>query len=139
MNSSAAYIANQAGERQHLLTAINQLIIEYDTTVTPVVEPMMGKEMIVYKHKGMMKYALASVKNHMSLHLLPMYGSAELYAKYKALMPQAGFQKGCINFSIAAEIPLEIVKQLIIDCAKIDMIKIREAQLAERKQKGVKK
>ena len=135
MNNSAAYIANQPGERQHLLTAINQLIIEHDTTITPVVEPMMGKEMIVYKHRGMMKYALASVKNHMSLHLLPMYGSAELYAKYKALMPQAGFQKGCINFSNAAEIPLDIVKQLITDCARIDMVKIRDAQLAERKQK----
>ena len=68
-----------------------------------------------------------------------MYGSAELYAKYKALLPQAGFQKGCINFNNSAQIPLETVKQLITDCAKIDMVKIREEQLAERKQKAAKK
>ena len=135
----ATFISAQLPERQQLLAAIHQLIITHDSTVTPVVEPMMGKEMIVYKHGGMMKYALASVKNHMSLHVLPMYGSAVIYEQYKALLPKAGFQKGCINFNDAAEIPLDIVQQLITDCAPIDMIKIREAQLAERKQKNKKK
>jgi len=99
----------------------------------------MGKEMIIYKDRGMMKYALASVTNYMSLHVLPIYGSPVLHAKYKALLPQASFQKGCINFSTAAEMPLEVIKQLITDCAKIDLVKIREDQLAERKQKAKKK
>lgn len=112
--------------------------MKYDTTVTPVVEPMMGKEMIIYKH-GMMKYALASVKAYMSLHVLPMYGSAVIYERYKALLPKAAFQKGCINFNDAAEVPLDILQQLITDCAPVDLIKIREAQLAERKQKNKKK
>jgi len=135
MVTITTYIANQPAERQAVLTGIHQLIMECDTTVTPVVEPMMGKEMIVYKYGGMMKYALASVKSHMSLHLLPMYGSAAIYKKYKALLPRAGFQKGCINFNDAGEMPSEIIKQLITDCAPIDMVKIRETHLAERKQK----
>ena len=139
MTNSEAYIAHQPAERQQLLTSLHQLITECDITVAPVAEPMMGKEMIVYKHRGMMKYALASVKNYMSLHVLPMYGYAPLYEKYKVLLPQAAFQKGCINFTGAGEIPLDIIKQLLTDCASIDMVKIREAQLAERKQKGAKK
>jgi hypothetical protein len=133
------FISTQLPERQALLSSLHQLIMETDTTVTPVVEPMMGKEMIVYKHRGMMKYALASVQKYMSLHVLPMYGSPVIYERYKALLPKAAFQKGCINFTGADEMPLEIVQQLITDCAPIDLIKIREAQLAERKQKAKKK
>lgn len=138
MGTTELYISTQPTERQPLLTAIHELIMKYDTTVTPVVEPMMGKEMIIYKH-GMMKYALASVKAYMSLHVLPMYGSAVIYERYKALLPKAAFQKGCINFNDAAEVPLDILQQLITDCAPVDLIKIREAQLAERKQKNKKK
>lgn len=138
MGITELFISTQPTERQPLLTAIHELIMKYDTTVTPVVEPMMGKEMIIYKH-GMMKYALASVKAYMSLHVLPMYGSAVIYEKYKALLPKAAFQKGCINFNDAAEVPLDILQQLITDCAPVDLIKIREAQLAERKQKSKKK
>jgi len=139
MNNSETYIAAQPAERQQLLTSLHELIMQCDTTVTPVVEPMMGKEMIVYKDRGMMKYALSSVKNYMSLHVLPMYGSEPLYTKYKALLPQASFQKGCINFTNAADMPLDIIKQLLTDCAPIDLIKLREAQLAERKQQKAKK
>ena len=85
------YIVKQSPERQNILTRIHAIIIEGDKTVAPVVEPMMGKEMIVYKAKGMMKYALAGVKNYLSLHILPMYGSTNLYNKYKALLPKANF------------------------------------------------
>ena len=139
MDTSQQYITQQPAERQGVLTALHKVIVENDTTVTPVVEPMMGKEMIMYKGRGMMKYALASVKNYMSLHVLPMYGSAILYNKYKALLPAANFQKGCINFKNASEISLEEIKHLIIDCSNIDLVKIREDYLASKKTKAVKK
>ncbi len=139
MDTSEQYIACQPAERQALLSGLHRVIVENDTTVTPVVEPMMGKEMIIYKGRGMMKYALASVKNYMSLHVLPMYGSAVLYAKYKALLPEANFQKGCINFKNASEISVEEIKHLIIDCSTIDMVKIREDYLASKKTTLVKK
>lgn len=129
------YISKQAAEREDILTNIHSIIIENDKTVVSTIEPMMGKEMIMYKAKGMMKYALSSVKNYMSLHVLPIYGSPTLYNKYKALLPAANFQKGCINFVSREEMPLNIVKQLFADCSKIDLAKIREEQLKERKAK----
>ena len=50
------YILNQPSDRQSVMTAIHSIIVQKDKTVVPVIEPMMGKEMIVYKGKGMMKY-----------------------------------------------------------------------------------
>jgi hypothetical protein len=133
------YISAQPSERQNILNNIHSIILEEDKTVVPVVEPMMGKEMIVYKGKGMMKYALASVKNYMSLHVLPIYGSPTLFSKYKSLLHKASFQKGCINFNTADEMPLDIVRQLMADCAKIDLVKIREDYLREKKLKAKSK
>ncbi len=130
------YLASQLVERQSILNNIHSIIVENDKTVEPVVELMMGKEMIIYKARGFMKYALAGVKNYMSLHVLPMYGSASVYEKYKALLPKAAFQKGCINFKEEEEMPADILKQLIAECAPIDLLKIREEYLQQKKQKA---
>jgi len=126
------FISKQPLERQGLLTGIHESIVESDKTVKVIVEPMMGKEMIVYKAPGIFKYGLSSVKNYMSLHVMPIYGSPALHSKYKELLPAASFQKGCINFKNEKEMPLEIVKQLIEDCSKIDLLKIREEYMSRR-------
>ena len=128
------HIAQQPAQRQQLLSDIHAIIIAGDKTVSAVVEPMMGKDMIIYKVGGMMKYGLASVKKYMSLHVLPMYMAPNIYDKFKALLPDAIFQKGCINFSLADEMPADIIKLLIGDCAAIDLLKIREDQLQARKK-----
>ena len=134
------FIATPPVERQELLSQLHEIIIQKDKTVTPVIAPMMGKEMIIYNAPGTFKYGLASVKNYMSLHVLPMYGSPVIYEKYKALMKDAGFQKGCINFNHKDEMPLKIVKELITDCSKIDLRALREEQLKARAKKtAVKK
>ena len=133
------FILEQPTERQPVFKNIHLIIIEEDKTIVASIEKMMGKEMIIYKDRGMMKYALASVKNYMSLHVLPMYMSAELFSKYKSLLNKASFQKGCINFLLADEMPLKIVRQLIHDCSTIDLIKIREDQLKEKKAKAKSK
>jgi len=130
------YIESQPQNRQGILTDIHLIIVQEDKTVVPIVEPMMAKEMIVYKGKGFMKYGLASVKNYMSLHVMPIYGSKILFTKYQALLNKAKFQKGCINFYTEDEMPLEIVRQLFADSSKIDLLKIREDYLKEKKQKG---
>ena len=130
------YISNQPTERQRVLNDIHSIIVQEDKTVVPVVEPMMGKEMIIYKDRGSMKYALSSVKNYMSLHVLPIYGSTTLSAKYKALLPEGNFQKGCINFNTVEEMPLNVVRQLFADCSPIDLVKIREDYLLQKKLKG---
>lgn len=132
----ANYITSQPLYRQRILSGIHTIILEEDKTVIAVVEPMMGKEMIVYKGKGLMKYALAGVKNYMSLHVLPMYMTKTLFSKYESLLHKASFQKGCINFETGEEMPLDTVRQLIADCSKIDLAKIREDYLKEKKLKS---
>jgi hypothetical protein len=129
------YISKQAPERQALLTDIHNVIIEGDKSVRAGVEKMMGRDMIIYKGNGMMKYGLASLKNYMSLHVLPIYGSGTLYSRYKALFTRATFQKGCINFVNEDSMPLETVRQLIDDCSSFDLMKIREEYINRNKTK----
>lgn len=127
------YITRQPADRQKILSNIHTTIIENDKSVIAKVESMMGKEMIVYKGKGVIKYGLASVKHYISLHLMPIYGSKTLHAKYRTLLPLANFQKGCINFTNENEMPIEIVQELIIDCSSFDLAKMREEYLKSKK------
>jgi len=129
------HLQQQEPARQPLLQALNDIILANDTTVTPVIGDMMGKQMIIYNDRGSFKYGLASVKEHMSLHVLPMYMNVPLHTKYETLLPQAKFQKGCINFKNEDELLLDVAAQLISDCAGIDLVAIREKQLADRKKK----
>lgn len=131
----AEFILTQPEDRQELLSILHEIIIQNDSTVTPVIAPMMGKEMIIYNAPGTFKYGLSSVKNYMSLHVLPMYGSPIIYDKYKASLNKASFQKGCINFKNKDEMPVTIVKELIADCAKIDLRAIRENYLKSKAKK----
>jgi glycine/serine hydroxymethyltransferase len=129
------YILTQPVDRQAILSDIHSIILDNDKSVISEIAPMMGKEMIIYKSYGVMKYGLAGVKNYMSLHVLPIYGSKTLYEKYRSLLNKANFQKGCINFDIAEKMPLDILRQLISDCSKVDLKKIREEYLKEKKLK----
>ena len=134
-NTILLHISQAPSDRQDILTTIHNIIMEHDKTVAPVVESMMRKEMIIYKANGMMKYGLSSVKNYMSLHVLPIYMNPALHAKYEPLLNKASFQKGCINFDNAGQMPLHILKELIAECSKIDLLKIRQEQLAKKKAK----
>jgi hypothetical protein len=120
------YISLQSPERQGIMNALHDVIIANDQTVKPVVEMMMGKEMIIYKERNYMKYALSGVKQYMSLHCLPIYGSPVLHSKYAGLLPAAKFQKGCINFTSVDELPVSIAGSLISDCAKISIADMLE-------------
>ncbi len=130
------FISTQPEERQALLSQIHEIIIQKDKTVIPVIAPMMGKEMIIYNAPGTFKYGLSSMKKYMSLHVLPMYGSPVLYDKYKGLMKEASFQKGCINFKSKDEMPLKMLKDLIADCSKIDLRALRENYLKSKSKKA---
>ncbi len=127
------FIANQEMERQNILSLIHSLIKEKDKSVSAIIGKMMGKKMIFYHAPGTFKYGLSSVKKYMSLHLMPIYCAPTLHAKYKALLPKVSFQKGYINFTSSEELPLEILKSLLTDCAKIDLLKIREDYLQSKK------
>lgn len=128
------FIAQQETERQNLLSKIHLAIVTADKTVTAEIGKMMGSDMIIYNAPGTFKYGLSSVKKHISLHLLPIYSNPTLHSKYKALLPKASFQKGCINFTSEAEVPMNILKSLLKECAKIDLIKVREEYLKAKKK-----
>ena len=134
MSAIATYIKAQPPERQALLSQLHEIIISGDKTVTAKVDLMMGKEMIVYYAPGSFKYGLSSVKNYMSLHAMPIYCTPALHSKYKELLNKANFQKGCINFINEEEMPPKIVKQLISDCAKIDLRAVKMAYEQSRKK-----
>jgi hypothetical protein len=125
------YISSMPTDRQALLTALHDTIITNDPSVSPVVKLMMGKEMILYEERCYMKYGLASTKNYMSLHCLPIYMNPPLHAKYVELLSAAKFQKGCINFTDTAAMPPAIVAALIADCSSISI----SAMIENRKKK----
>lgn len=128
------FISNQSVERQDLLSKIHTIITEEDKSVEPKIGTMMGKEMILYNTTGIFKYGLSSVKNYISLHAMPIYASPTLHSKYKNLLSRANFQKGCVNFRDETEMPIEILRMLIADCSKVDLIAIREEYLKSRKK-----
>lgn len=120
------YISSAPAERQAILTTLHEVILANDPTVVPVIKPMMGKEMILYEERSYMKYGLASTKNHMSLHCLPIYMNPSLHAKYAALLPAAKLQKGCINFTDEEALPPKILTALIADCSVISIATMLE-------------
>jgi len=125
------YLNQQPDDRQAIMRALHNTIIGIDKNVQAAIEPMMGKEMILYKERCYMKYGLASVKNHMSLHCMPIYMNPKLHDQYASYLPHAKFQKGCINFDSAEQMPVQVVSDLITDCAAIDIA----AMLEKRKKK----
>jgi len=91
MNVSDYLSELESPERRELLTAIHEIIIGTDRKVTPEVDRMMGKKMIIYKQDGIFVYGLSSVKNHMTLHLMPIYGSSPIRSKYSKRLNKAKF------------------------------------------------
>jgi glycine/serine hydroxymethyltransferase len=120
------YINQQPEGRQAIMRALHAAIINHDRSVEPVIEQMMGKEMIVYKERCYMKYALSGVKNYMSVHCMPMYMNPPLHAQYSALMPGAKFQKGCFNFSSAEDMPINVARSLFTACSAISIADVLE-------------
>ena len=79
-----------------------------------------------------MKYGLASTKNHMSFHCMPMYMNPSLHVKFASLLPAAKFQKGCINFTSEEDLPIVVLTELIAECSSINIA----AVLENRKKKS---
>jgi hypothetical protein len=116
-----SFLSSQEPGRKQILSAIHNIILKLDKNAKSEISSMMGKEMIIYKTSGIFKYGLSSVKDHMTLHVMPIYGSSKLHSKYEKLLDKTKFQKGCINFKKAEEMPIDIVTQLINDCSKLDL------------------
>jgi hypothetical protein len=131
--SIESYLSKIESPKGELLSAMHAIIVSNDKTAVAEVGKMMGKDMIIYKSCDVFKYGLASTKNYMSFHSMPIYATAQLHEKYSKLLPKATFQKGCINFKSGDQMPLTIFKDLVADCAKIDMKALMERWQSARK------
>jgi hypothetical protein len=131
---------------------MRELLLKYDPQIKETVGGMMGKEMLMYctQADSIMKYALSSVKTHISFHSMVMYGSSERFGgsglreKYEKLLPKAKFQKGCVNFKSLMEMPIDIATSFIKEMAKVEypppeykdrMIAAEKKRLAAQKKK----
>ncbi len=127
------HISRMPADRQDTSTAIHETIVANDPSVVPAIKPMMGQEMILYEERCYMKYGLASTKNFMSLHCLPMYMDPALHTKYVNLLPGAKFQKGCINFIDGAAMPIGVLTALITDCSAVNIAEVLENRKKKKK------
>ena len=120
------YLDTLPSDRKEVISKLRELILKSDPLVREVVGGMMGKEMLVYMQGDVFKYALSSVKQHMSFHSMVMYGSSTRFGgsglreAYEKLLPKAKFQKGCINFKNAMQMPLDIAEKFVKEMAKVE-------------------
>lgn len=109
----------------------------YTEQVTPqFLTFMAGKEWYV---------AIASKKNYVSLHLVPLYVFPELKTKLDDSGKKFQCGKGCITFKRAEDLPLETIAEIIgaydADVFQERMKDLRQGRAKESKQKssGTKK
>ena len=133
------YLDSLPEDRKAIISKLRGFILKSDPLVKEVVSSMMGKEMLVYMQGDIMKYALSSVKQHISFHSMVMYcssttlGGNGLREKFEKLLPEAKFQKGCINFKNAIQLPLDIAEKFIKEMAKVEY---PPPELKERMEKS---
>lgn len=132
-------------DRKEILSWLRELLLKHDKNINESVGSMMNSQMLMYctKEDGIMKYALASAKSHMSFHSVVMYVSSArfegsgLREKYQKLLPKAKFQQGCINFKSADQFPLDVAKNFIIDMASVEYPppEFRDRMIANEKKR----
>ncbi len=120
------YLDSLPEDRKEIISKLREFILKSDPLVKEVVGGMMGREMLMYMQGDIMKYALSSVKQHISFHSMVMYssstrfGGSGLREKFEKLLPEAKFQKGCINFKNAVQLPLDIAEKFVKEMAKVE-------------------
>jgi hypothetical protein len=70
-----------------------------------------------YNGQPLWYVALAAQKNHLSLHLMAVYGSAELLQKlrdgFKAAGKKLDMGKACVRFRRADDLPLPVIAEIV--------------------------
>lgn len=120
------FIDSLPEDRKEVISKLRELILKSDPLVKEVVAGMMGRDSLIFLQGDMMKYALSSVKEHMSFHSMVMYGSSirfgtgDLRERFEKLLPKAKFQKGCVNFKNAMQLPLDVAEKFIAEMARAE-------------------
>lgn len=73
-----------------------------------------GAKFLSFKAGADWYVALANQKHYISLYLIPLYLFPEMKAKLDAAAPEKlKCGKSCINFQRAAELPLEVISEIV--------------------------
>src|SRR5438067_2231242 len=118
--TTTQYIDSLPEDRKEVISKMRELILKSNPLVKEVVGSLMGREMLMYMQGDFMKYALSSVKNHISFHSMVMYGAKGMKEKFMKLLPKAKFQQGCINFKSALQMPMDITEKFIKEMASCE-------------------
>ena len=103
------YLQSLPDERREPLTQIRDLI---KITVPQVKESMLYR-MPTYEINGEMLYAIASQKHYMSF-----YTDVDIVEQYRDQLPKLNIGKSCIRFKKAEDLPLDLLRQVILDVVK---------------------
>ena len=116
---TATQFLKQLEEPRHsALSHLRKMIRVNVPKAVEKVTTMMGKEMIVYEYPaGTFFAAIASGKNYMSLHLMPLYCFPELVARNKSRLKGVKMGKACLNFKALEELPLDVIEEILRESA----------------------
>ena len=81
-----------------------------------------GPKFLEFRAGPEMCIALASQKNHMSLHLVPIYLMPALREQLAVAAPKLKMGKGCLNFKKVEELPLTALAEVIAATSLIDYL-----------------
>ena len=78
---------------------IDNLVRKYDDKVEAEYTTIMKVDNAIrYNEKVVFKYGLSLTENHVSFHSMVMYANGFIMELSKKYLPNAHFNKGCINF-----------------------------------------
>jgi hypothetical protein len=123
------YLAALSAERRDALQQVRAVILK---NLPPGIEESFGFGMIAYvvplsrfpktyNGQPLMLAALASQKNYMAVHLLPLYGDRQtldwFVSEYKKSGKRLDMGKACVRFKTLDDLPLELIGKTIARCS----------------------
>ena len=140
-----AYLAQLPPERRAALVEVRRVIKKhlprgYRETVTAgmiTYEVPLRVYPTTYNGRALWYAALASQKGYASLHLMAVYGSAELRRRLQDGFRQAGKRldmgKACIRFRQSGDLALDVIGEIIASVPMATYIAVAEAARQRRK------
>ena len=107
------YLANLPADRKDSVERVWRVVRE---SIPKGYTEKISSKFLSFGVDGEMYVALASQKNYISLHLMPMYVFPELKAKLNAAGKKLKGGKSCINFSKSDNLPHETIAETIGAC-----------------------
>jgi Domain of unknown function (DU1801) len=135
----STFLASMPADRRREVERVRAVVRKH---VPAGYEEVVSKNMLVYQvplkrypdtynGKPLWYVALASEKSYLSLHLMPVYGSATLAKQLADGFRSAGKRldmgKGCVHFKTADDLPLDVIGRIVATIPPDRWIEIAQA------------